>query len=103
MKRLLDIVDNRPIFILLHGKSIKQLEVHIAQFGGKRICYMSINRFGLIEKHILSKIGERFSLIHCHANPGLEEFTPSLVGFLTRKDRNILMTTRHAVTFFNSK
>ena len=103
MNRLLDIIDNRPVFILLPGKSIERLESHILCLKGKKICYTSINRFNTIEQNILSKIGERFSLIHCHANPGLEQFTPSLVKFLKRKDKNMLMTTTYAASFFNSK
>ncbi len=103
MSRILDNVRNRPVFIILHGSSIGQLEAYIPRLKGKKICYMGLNRFEIVEKHILSRIGERFSMIHCHANPGLEEATPSLVRFLKREDENVLMTTRYAASFFNSK
>ena len=103
MKRLLDNIGGRPVFILLHGASVKLLEGYITQFRGASICYASINRFNLLEQNILSKIGERFSLIHCHANPGLEQFAPRLAEFLRRPDRNMLMTTEYAAAFFNTR
>lgn len=101
MSRISDIVADRPVFVLLHGKSIKQLEYYMEKLKDKDICYTSVNNFNIMEHYILSKIGKRVSIIHCHSIHGFERRTPAIVEYLQRKDNNLLITTDIAISAFS--
>ena len=103
MGRVTDIIDNRPVFVLLHGKSIKQLEQYILQFKGKRICYASVNYFTIMEERILSKIGERISLLWASSPQNIQERMPAVNEFLMRKERNMLLTHPPALRLYNEQ
>lgn len=103
MGRITDIIDSRPVFILLHGKSIKQLETYITQFKGKRICYASVNYFTIMEEQILSKIGERISVLWASSPQNIEERMPAVNQFLAREEKNILCTHPPAVYLYKNQ
>lgn len=103
MSRITDIIANRPVFILLHGKSIKQLEHHIVQLKDKPICYASVNYFTVMEERILSRIGERISLLWSSSPQNIEERMPAVNKFLGRKDNNMLLTHPPALRLFDEQ
>lgn len=103
MGRVTDIVDGRPVFILLHGKSIKQLETYITRFKDKRICYASVNYFTIMEERILAKIGKRISILWASSPQNIQERMPAVNRFLERKEKNILCTHPPAVYLYNGQ
>jgi len=100
--RITDIVADRPVFVLLHGKSIAELEQHVHKFGAGKICYVTVNNFSILEKHILSRINERFSIIHCHSVHGFQHRVGAIVDYLKRKDNNMLISTDIAISTFST-
>lgn len=103
MGRVADIVAGRPVFVLLHGKSIKRLEQSIMQFEHKDICYASVNYFTVMEERILSRIGKRISLLWSSSPQNIQERMPAVNAFLERDEKNMLLTHPPALKLFNEQ
>ncbi len=102
MSRITDIVADRPVFMVLPGKSVARLERVIQRFKERQICYVTVNNFSVLEKHILSRIHERFSIIHCHSIHGFQYRVGAIVDYLKRKDDNLMISTDIAIGTFSS-
>jgi len=97
---LKNIVKNKTVIIMLHGKSIEQLENHIEQLKDKDICYASLNYFDLMEDYILNKINKRLDYVLDTAgvkdnnkhNYSIKRRIPRLKKLFSRPDKSMLLT-----------
>jgi len=100
--KLKEIVNNKPVLILLHGASIGKLEDKIFDLKDIDICYASLNNFRVVEP-IIEKIGKQLSVVlDCTKVPNTQAFNeqlriPRLDEFLKRKDNNMWVTTKKLV------
>ena len=102
LKQVKEIVNKRPVLILLHGKSISELEDNIIAMKDLDVCYSSINYFTLIEENILNKIGKRLDFVYDSSGIGdkyRQEFEckyriPRLKGFLSSSKEKFFITTK---------
>jgi len=92
MYRIRGVVADRPVWVLLHGKSIQELENRIGQFRNHNICYASVNNFPIVEDNILAKINKRLDIIHCSSGYRVQQRIPMMEGFLARPDNNTMIT-----------
>lgn len=101
MTRLKKLIDNRTVGIILHGRSIKELEMRIKEYW-KDICWISINQYGLVE-HILEPIDKRLSIVYCSSFNELIRRQKDIKKFLKRKEDNLFITTLHATYHLNNE
>lgn len=98
MINLKNIINNRPVFILLHGGSVQNLEDRIEEFKDANICWCGLGHFQIFEKYMLSKIDKRLDLVFDMATvPRREAYEPvrheRLNEFLGRSDNNLWLTS----------
>lgn len=99
--KLKEIINNRVVCIVLHGKSVEGLEQHIESLKDLDLCWISVTDFPMIEDFILSKIDKKLDvLFDCatvpHARiPHYELYRrlPRLSVFLNREMNNLWITT----------
>ncbi len=103
MNRIADIIKNRVLFVLLHGKSVQNLENYIMQFKDNDICYASMNYFTELEDSILSKVGKRISILWSSSPQNLVKRMPYVNQFLQRRDKNMLVTHPPALKTFEAQ
>ena len=95
-------INKRPILILLHGKSIVELEDNIIQMKDLDVCYCSINYFTLLEEHILNRIDRRLDFVYDSSfipveyrqNFECKYRIPRLRGFLDSSPEKFYVTTK---------
>ena len=73
MNRLKAKIKDRPVCILLHGRSLEELEKRITEIKNEKICWISLNAYDIVEKYILQKINKKLDIIYCGAN-----YTPDI-------------------------
>ncbi len=99
------IINNRVIIVMLHGRSIEQLENTILELKDLDICYCSLNYFTIMEDFILSKINESLDFVYDSSfikGNCLQDFNekariPRLRRFLNRKEDNLWLTTSQVI------
>ncbi len=98
IERLRRVVNKRPVAIILHGPSAKELEARITELENCDICYFSLNTFRPVEKHILQRINRTLSVVMVSAilagsntrNNDVNDF----IDFLERQEDNIFISER---------
>lgn len=101
MKRLKRIINNRPVAIMVHGKSISELENRIGEFKKFDLCWASINHFRLTET-IVEKIGEWLDIIYITSPLRVLQNQYTIREFLDRKANNLWITT-HNINYNQEK
>jgi len=96
--RLREIVDGRPVVLMLHGQSIGEFEGRAEEFKSADVCYMSINKFEIMERRILSKIGRQLSIVFLMSEQEIPRRIVDVHAFLDRRD-GLLMTTWSALSW----
>lgn len=94
-------ISNKICFVLLHGKSIEQLETDIVKYKDFDICYIGLGLFTIFETFILSKINKHLDIVFdCAsvANSYLYNYEtkvrlPRLEQYLSRDDNNLWVTS----------
>ncbi len=99
MERLRALINNRPVCVLLHGKSIKELEKHIELFREKDICFASINNFNILEANLLGRIGKRFDIIDCTSPLEFVRKAIDIEKFLSEGEDRLLISTIEAIRY----
>ena len=94
MDRLQRIVGGRPVGILLHGASVKKMEMGIQDVAQGDVCWASLNYFSLVERNILHRIEDRLSLVALFSEQSLPRRYNDILEFLQRKDDNLLITSK---------
>jgi hypothetical protein len=93
MQRIKEIINNRPVGILLPGHSAKILEDNIHRLKDD-YCWVGINRFNVAEIYILQKIDRHFDIAFAIAdgfwNNSIE--VCYIRRFLERLDKNLFIT-----------
>ena len=95
-------LNRRPVLILLHGKSIAELEDNIVDMKDLNVCYCSINYFTLIEEHILNRIDRRLDFVYDSSfipdeyrqNFECKYRLPRVKGFLDSSKDKFFITTK---------
>ena len=64
MKKLINKIKDKTVCVLLHGKSIEELEDRIEEFKNDNICWISMNEFDIIQDNILNKIDKQLDIIY---------------------------------------
>lgn len=86
------VVNGRPVAIVLPGFSVYELEERIEEFRDFDICYASINEWRLLEQDILNKIDKRVCILFNGAGP--DWYIDDECSYLERPDDNIFITER---------
>ena len=105
MHKLKVLINDRPVAILAHGKSIKELENYIEKFQKYDICWTSLGVFNMMEDFILSKINKKLDIVYDSAtvSGGLLEYyetkvrLPRIREFVTRNVNNVWITTEGVI------
>lgn len=101
MNRLLNIVSNKTVALVLHGKSTQELENNIDKFKNLDIIWVSLGIFDTIEEHILRKIDKELNIVFDTASipeSKVEKYElniriPRLRKFLSRNSNNLWITS----------
>lgn len=93
MKRIKRIINNRPVAIMVHGPSIKELEDRIGHLNYDW-CWASINHFHLVEP-IIQRIGKHIELLYMTSPLRIFQNQNRIRNFLDRKDKNLWITTHN--------
>ncbi len=94
IKRLRRLINKRPVVILLHGASIRQLEQRITELKNCDICYFGLNICWPVEKYILKKISRRLSVVMKSGDPGGD--MDNIIDFLERPGDNIFISEKQS-------
>lgn len=95
IKRLRQVINKRPVAIMLLGPSIKELEQRITELGDCDICYFGLNAFRAPERRILQKINRTCSVVMYSAiRSGVDSRMGSVIDFLERQEDNIFVSER---------
>lgn len=105
IERLRQVINKRPVAIILHGPSAAELEERITGLQDCDICYFSLNAFTDIEKHTLQKINRNLSLFMCSSPTGLytEINNHNIIDFLERQEDNIFISERDSFRALESE
>ena len=96
------IVGERTVGIMLHGGSIRELEERIEEFVDLDMCYMSINRFKVMEDRILGKVGKRLKLVFLMSEQEMPRRVEDVNGYLDR-GTGLFMTTFSALSWLGKE
>lgn len=94
---LLSAVGGRVVGLMLHGASIAEFEQRIEEFADLDMCYMSINRFGVMEE-MLGRIGKQLSVVFLASEQEMPRRVDDLMAYLDRQS-TLLMTTFSALSW----
>ena len=102
LNKLKEIIDNRLVVIMLHGKSIEGLENTITELKDIDICYTGLNYFDVLENSILTKINKHLDFVYDSAGivPECVQIyenqvrIPRLSKYLDRNENNLWITTQ---------
>lgn len=97
IKKLRDIINERPVAILTLGASLTELESRIEELKDCDICWVGMNVFSIPEKHIVQKIGRNLSIAMAPNIPGLPSQISNVVSFLERQEDNFFITDEPAL------
>ena len=92
LARFKDIINHRPVAILLPGYSIYELADRIEDLRDCDICYAGVNRWLPLEQDILSKIDKQVSILFCAAPA--DWFIEDICSYLERKEENVYIAER---------
>lgn len=101
MNKLQKIINGRPVCMLVHGKSIVELEQYIHLLKDKDICWASTGVFPMMEEFILSSIGKKLDIVFDCATVAPHLFKdyefgvrlPRIDEFLSREENNLWCTS----------
>lgn len=115
----LKMIINKPICIIVHGRSIEELEKRIYEFKDLDILWGSMSSFDIPQKYILDKINKKFDIIYDSGtvanaeNYELSIRIPRLINYFTNSkgyyictnsDKNNLYQLRQRINpSFNEK
>ena len=97
IERLKELIRGRDVALLAHGPSIAGLEERIGELADRDVCYVSVNRFGVLESGILEKIGRLVEIV-CPTNP--TEFQvqgDKIIEFLERDEDNMVISSCYGI------
>lgn len=94
IERLQEIIAGRPVAIVLQGFSARELEDRITEIRNCDICWSSLNSFGVIEEHILRKIGRSCSVVMVNGPVGIDVEIVNVIDFLERDEDNLFISAR---------
>jgi len=94
MNRLVDKIKNKIVCIVLHGKSIEELENRIEEFNNDNICWVSMNTFDIVQNNILNKINKQLDIIyHFSLHRGNIEIEVQIPNLKQAIDKGSLLIT----------
>jgi len=95
IERLRRVINGRPVAIILHGPSARELEARVAEIKDCDICYFGLNAFRTPEKSILQKIGRTYSVVMYSAiEYGVDSQINNVIAFLDRQEDNMFISER---------
>jgi hypothetical protein len=99
IERLRQVINKRPVAIILHGPSITELERRIIELQDCDICYFGLNYFTIPEKDILQKINRTYSIIMVSGipRPGDHIDMDDAINFLEREDNNVFISETDSI------
>ncbi len=99
IERLRQLINKRPVAIILHGPSITELEQRIIELQDCDICYFGLNYFSIPEKHILQKINRTYSVVMVSGipRPGDHVDMDDAINFLERQDNNVFISETDSI------
>ena len=98
IQRLQRIVSGRDVALLCHGPSVSQLESVIDRLAGLNICFVSFNRFAVVETHLLGRIDRHIDIIAETSATETAGYIDYIAAFLDRDEDNLMLTSRQALS-----
>ncbi len=101
--KISEIIGNREVGLMLHGKSIEELENRIEEFKDYDVCWVSLNKFDIMQKYILNKIDKNLRMVldigEVHYRDDFEKQIriPRWLEYLQREDDNLLVTSQDII------
>ncbi len=95
IEKLRRLINERPVAIILHGPSLKELEERISELKDCDICYFGLNDFWVGEEHILQQINRHFSVVMCGGAPITQVLANS--DFLERQENNMFIAPMNSL------
>ena len=102
IRRLQRIVAGRDVVVLCHGPTVSQLERVVDRLIGLNICFVSFNRFAIVETHLLSRIGRHVDIIAETSATETAGYIDYISAFLDRDEDNLMLTSRQALSLLAS-
>ncbi len=110
MERVKKIVNNKTCAVMLHGKSIEELENRIDEFRGYNMVWTSLSQFTVMQDFILDKINQELSIVlDCSsvANDKIRAFEynirkPRLERLLRKPFYNLWVTTNGIINLYRN-
>lgn len=99
LRTLKNIINNRTVAIMLHGASISEFAKRAKEFEDFNFCYLSLNRFNVMEEKILSKIDKSLDIVFCMSEQEIPRRLSIIHDFLDREENNAFMTTYSALSW----
>lgn len=107
IERLRRLINKRPVVIILHGPSVKELESRINELKDCDICYFGLNYFRGPEEHVLQKINRTYSVVMVSAilaGPhGVTNEVNYFVEFLERPEANMVISDGNSFRALEAK
>jgi hypothetical protein len=95
IERLRRVINGRPVAIILHGPSARELEARVTELKDCDICYFGLNAFRTPETSILQKIGRTYSVVMYSAiEYGVDSQIDNVIAFLDRQEDNMFISER---------
>lgn len=107
IERLRRLINKRPVVIILHGPSVKELESRITELKDCDICYFGLNYFKVPEEHVLQKINRTYSVVMVSAilagSYGVTNEVNYFVEFLERPEANMVVSDGNSFRALEAK
>lgn len=109
LDKLKQIINKRPVAIMLHGKSISELEKRVNEYKDLDVCWASMNLFPVMEEFILKKINKKLDIVlDCStvSDSLLSNYEnncrqPRLEKFLSKEYNNLWVTTMGIIELYS--
>ena len=91
IQRITEFIDSRPVFMMLHGKSVIRFTNYSDLVERANPILVSINAFYIIERDVLAPMGLNLDMIGMYFPPQWNVSTAEITEFLGRDDDNLLV------------
>ena len=98
IRRLQRIVSGRDVVLLCHGPTVAQLESVVDRLADLNICFVSFNRFAVVETHLLGRIDRHVDIIAETSATETAGYIEYISAFLDRDEDNLMLTSRQALS-----
>jgi tetratricopeptide (TPR) repeat protein len=98
LQRISDVIGGRDLFVMLQGPSFADFAARADEFASFDFAVATMNSFPPVEEELVRRVGREVDLLLI-SHPGtIQAWHDELEHFLSRPSRNLLATTRYALS-----